>query len=352
MVEQEKISFGTDQIVSFAERIRTEKAAREKRQLNRLSFGISFFDDALNGIQNDLVLVGASSGVGKTELSTHIATTNAGKGKRVHFFALEAEPNEIEQRIKYKYLAQMMFRGLIPKPIPGKTIDYADWYDGKYNAAWGPYEAEADAFLAATYPTLFTMYREFGTFTADDFARQLLAIQDETDLVIIDHFHYFDFEDQNENRAMKETVKKIRDIALLTQKPIVLVAHVRKKDSRSRQLIPGLEDFHGTSDIGKIGTKAIMLSPCHSVDLNDKTRFPTFMRAVKYRQGSHRTRNLAVCNFSVEANAYENNYHLGTIGHDERGGEIWHPIEDQREIPGWATRAKTFVAPHPHYSRK
>ena len=60
-------------------------------------FGIKYLDAALHGIKpNDLILIGASSGAGKTELCTHIAKTNAKLGKRVRYIALEAEKNEIE----------------------------------------------------------------------------------------------------------------------------------------------------------------------------------------------------------------------------------------------------------------
>jgi replicative DNA helicase len=56
-------------------------------------FGVTYLDAALKGIcPNDLILIGATSGAGKTELCAQIARINAKLGKRVNYIALEAEP--------------------------------------------------------------------------------------------------------------------------------------------------------------------------------------------------------------------------------------------------------------------
>ena len=79
---------------------------RQHRQKNKLlKFGVSFVDDSLLGIlPDDLILVGAPSGVGKTQFCVNLALANVSVGKRVHFFALEAGKYEIERRLKWQIL--------------------------------------------------------------------------------------------------------------------------------------------------------------------------------------------------------------------------------------------------------
>jgi replicative DNA helicase len=89
-------SFGT-----FGDRIKGERAERLQLATRVLSFGVKFLDVALGGIMaRDMVLLGAVTGAGKTTLASVIAETNVERGKRVHYFALEAEHGEIERRIK------------------------------------------------------------------------------------------------------------------------------------------------------------------------------------------------------------------------------------------------------------
>ena len=59
-------------------------------------------------------------------------------------------------------------------------------------------------------------------------------------------------DDPNENRAVKNIVKRIRDVSLAIGVPVIVVAHLRKKDRIPRPLAPDLDDFHGASDITKI----------------------------------------------------------------------------------------------------
>lgn len=337
MTEQKKLDLKLmPEFKRFSDRIREERAERLKNAKNPCKFGIAYLDECLSGIYaNDLIVVGASSGLGKTEIAVHFAITNVLLGKRVHFFALEAEAQEIERRIKYKLIADIFYN--VIRRYSNKSIDYADWYSGKIDEDVAPYEAEVDEMLRETYPTLTTIYRNHGDYTIQDFEKQLLAIQDETDLIIIDHLHYFDSDEQNENKAVKEIVKKIRDLALQLGKAIVLISHVRKKDRRWKQLVPSLEDFHGSSDIGKIATKAITLAPCRS-GASDKTKFPTFISVVKNRTGSSRTRCLALTTFDVTKNKYSEEYYLGV----ETNESEFEAFKSTAQIPHWATSAKIY----------
>jgi DnaB-like helicase C terminal domain len=320
-----------DNLKLFRDRVTDERIQRISQSSECLSFGVKFLDECLGGIySNDLIIYGAKTGIGKTQLATITAMANASAGKRVHFFALEAEANEIERRIKYQILAEAFFKHL-KKDFPTVHLNYMDWYYGKLDQSLGKVEPEIDAMMKDLYPNLWTFYRT-GDFTVQDFEKQILAIQDQTDLVIVDHLHYFDFEDDNENRAMKATVKKIRDLALLIGKPVILIAHMRKSDRRAKQVVPGADEFHGSSDITKIATKVVTLAPCLESE-GRGNRWPTYIRAVKCRVDGARTKYVGLTSFNADTNTYERKYYLGKLNPSE---EAYQAVEAEENLPYWA----------------
>jgi hypothetical protein len=332
-----------------ATRAKEERAERVAQAGRLLSYGVEFLDDATGGIgPNDLVLVGAKSGAGKTQLVANIAGTNARAGKRVAMFALEAEPNEIERRLKYALLARAYQAS--HKGQHAKMIDYASWRHGKLEQELGSFEAGANAMMQQQYSTLKTIYRQGGDYGVGELERDIVRLAPEVDLIILDHLHYVDLDGDNENAAMKAVVKKLRDLALMLGKPIVVVAHMRKSfSSKNAPLLPSLEDFHGSSDIIKIATTAIILGPCWEMPafngpapdmfFEDKARttaaalWPTYFRIAKYRLEGSRLRFSAIAWFDTKLGTYRKNYALGELV----SGEChWRPIEKR---PHWAQHA-------------
>ena len=97
---------------TFAQHLDENRNLRRENAEKCLTFGVEYLDRALGGIfPRDLVLVGADTGIGKTELVTGIARANArkpplGLGKRVHGFFLECDDGEIQERIKWRLLSE------------------------------------------------------------------------------------------------------------------------------------------------------------------------------------------------------------------------------------------------------
>lgn len=316
----------TTGFLSFDERLVKERFKRLDLQNRGLSFGVSYLDDALGGIYpNDLVVLTAKTGLGKSQLGMLTALSNARAGKRVHFFALEAEEYEIERRVKYQMIADKFFS---MQNRPDIRLNYLDWYYGNLDEALTEIEISIDR-LGKIHPSLNVFYRS-REFDVKEFERLFFAIKDETDLVIVDHLHYFDIEDENENRAMKEIVKKVRDCALLSGKPIILVAHVRKTDKRLRQLMPDIEDLHGSSDIGKIATKVITIAP-HGEILPGNLR-TTFMSVLKCRADGSRSRTVAAMAYNLITQRYEQEYSVGKLSFDGSEFEKF----TGKDIPFWA----------------
>lgn len=322
--------FGLD-FKAAPERLEAEAGERAALLARRIHTNVDFLDHMLGGIlPHDLVLLGARTGAGKTALASMIAESCSRTGRRVHYFALEAEPSEIERRIKFRAFARRVVERL---PHEAHRLDYADWYSGDLEDVFT--RVERDIRDDLVLPNLFTYYR--GTeFTADSMDRLFRAVQDQTDLIILDHLHYVDIaDDVSENRAVKDVVKRIRDVALSIGKPVLVIAHLRKRDRNSQSLVPDLDDFHGTSDITKIATKVVLIGPA-----TDRPRppgrpwaFPTYVHVPKDRMRG-RSGIGAVLSFDARTGAYEPGYEVGRFNAD---CTKWEKL-GEREIPLWLAR--------------
>ena len=320
-----------DSFVDYALALRREQADRLVNADGLLSFGVNYLDDCLGGLpRNSLLLLGAKTGAGKTHLATQIAHHNASEGKRVHYFALEAEPNEIQRRMKYQLLAAWWY-GKPWDERRGPQLNFIDWCNRRFGDQFDKQEREIDAYLQEGYKNLKTYYRKRTDFTVGWFRKVFEGIQAETDLVIVDHLHYFDFDDDSENRALKTAMKGIRDAALLANKPVILLAHMRKKERGSKCCLPDLDDFMGSSDLTKIATDVVLIGPGQAVGKGDT--WPTLVRAAKCRRDMSRSRFVGVCGFDSKQVRYNEKYYVARWFD---GMENVKPLEHRDQLPYWA----------------
>lgn len=312
-------------------RLADERAKRLALAARAVSYHHSFLDDALRGIlPHDLVLIGAETGAGKTDLALSIAKGNATAGKRSHYIALEAEPDEIERRIKYGLIVELATAARHPRL---GELNYPDWCFGRCEHVAAEYDAAASALIIERFGKLRTYYRadSFG----DEHIRRLFAAArfDKSELITLDHAHYIDLDaDDNEHRAFKATVKLIRDTALEVGIPVVLVAHLRKRDQRARRLVPHVEDFHGSSDLTKICTQVIQLAPAHDVTPAKWWSAPTYFAIPKDRRGGALP-FVGLCNFDTRFRSYAPGYTLGRLTDH---GTKWDEVR-RLDVPRWAT---------------
>lgn len=298
-----------------------------------LSFGINFLDESTGGVlPNDIIAVGAPSGVGKTAFCCNMAAANIVKGKKVHLFALEASENEIERRMKYPIIADLYYSDMVRKPLR-KPFNFRNWYLGFLIDEMYEYEIKAAEIFEEKYKNIFLFYKN-GDFGSDQFIQNVMSIASQTDLIIVDHIHYFDFDDDNENRAIKNLVKTARTLGNELQKPIVLVGHLRKKDRGNDDLVAGMEEFHGSSDFYKISTKVLTISPGNPT--LDGKGFETYFRVPKNRIDGSPTRFSARCIFDTKKGVYEEKYDLGHANQSRINGfkEL-----DSDLLPDWAVSA-------------
>lgn len=323
---------------SSSERLKDERTARRELVARELHFGVAYLDDAFGGIMpNDLVLLGARSNVGKTAMATIIAQQNARCGKRVTYFALEAEEREIERRMKYATLAEKVFAQATWQQR--ERMSFRDWWRGLLDDFIEPYEIEADADVARLFGTMETYYRGLD-FNIDHLERMFRAVQDRSDLIILDHLHYVDIDgDQSENQAYKAIVKKIRDISLTIGIPVLVIAHLRKKTIGSKSLAPDLDDFHGSSDITKIATKCVLLAAAHDQPPPKPWLWKTYVTIPKDRMDGSNRNFAALMAFNARTGMYEADYELGRFS---PGNEKFAALAAY-DMPRWATRNRPAV---------
>jgi archaellum biogenesis ATPase FlaH len=303
----------------------TEIEARRDARKNLIPFGISFLDDALAGIMpHDLVLIGAPSAIGKTQLCVLIANAGLMSGKNVHYIALEAEPQEIERRIKYRIFADMFYHA-------NQTgyVNSRDWRLGDYLKTHESIETEAAQFFEKGYKQLFMKYKP-DVFGIEQLIEAVTTNADKTDLIIVDHVHYFDFEGDNENKSMKEIATTARKLALEMGKPIILIAHLRKRDRGNPDLCADMEEFHGSSDLFKIATKVITIAPG---GVTEKGKCETYFRIPKNRMDGSVNRYIGRLFYDPRKETYEKQYRIGLASATKQDGftEL-----DHNRYPKWA----------------
>lgn len=321
----------TDTFHTMPVRLIGERTERAEFSGKALNYHHPFLDDCLRAIlPHDLVLLVAPSGLGKTELALAIAMENAKKEYRVGYFALEAEPRELERRTKFAWLSAEVYRRNHARK---HELNYVDWLLHRCEDLIGPeLDEQADRAMHALFGSLWTYYRG-EKFTQQTIREQIEKWHHQFDLIVVDHLHYVDADDDaNENRAMQETVKTIRDVSLRIGKPVLVVAHLRKREQRLKQLMPHLEDVLGSKHITNICTQVITLERATGIEASKWWLSPTFMSVLKDRRAGAPP-FVALTHFDRRTRRYEANYTLGRV---IKSGTEWDPLKPG-DAPSWAT---------------
>lgn len=343
-IKKIEASFGVDpdRFKSSADRTFDEERGREDGAKNAIPYeGLSFLKDSLRSIlPGEVLLLGAGTGVGKTQLAKILAQHVAMTGKRVHYIALEAEDNEIERRMKFGFMSKW-YR----EEHPGGAfcnINYSNFVHEDLKTEFGPYEKRANDLLVNNYKTLHTYYKVKDDFGIDELDRELVNLAGKTDLVILDHIHYVDLDGHNETAAMSALIKRIKNLSSALKIPVVCVAHVKKPDKIKgvAPIVPSLDDFYGASNLTKIALTAIMLAPAVGI-ISSNTRgygVPTFFRVLKCRLDRTQTDYTGVCYFNILDGEYTDYYSLGKLN---RMCTKWTP--EKSNFPYWVDHNKICI---------
>ncbi len=333
--------------LEFDEAFRRE--AEQRRDINSdklCTYGITPLDDALVAIaNNELVVIGADSGAGKSEIALHLAQHNAKKGKKVALYYLEGSYQEAIARMKWKDIADEYYTNYTHYGI---DMDYRRWILNKnQDKLLLDVEAKIYEKYKDKYQNNIILYSTKDGLTLDmlissllDFHKFILApigspfsLTDEydLDLVIIDHLQYFSLtQAENEISEITKILRTVKNITDNYHIPVVLISHLRKR-SKDRGL-PDQEDFYGSSNIPKISTTSIILSPATTNEDLSEGIFPTYLRIVKSRIGI-RPNYAILVNFDLKKRKYDTCYQLFSV--NEKGQIAPEPVTENK-LPKWA----------------
>jgi len=293
----------------------------ETRPEQMLKYPIEYLNEALGGMsKSELIVIGADSGVGKTECVNSIAFENAGKGKEVYLFSLEGDRYEVINRQRYKEYMRMV----AATKRWDMSITYRDFIQGnipaeKRDKVRGEILA-LDEMFKAKYKTLHIYSRE-DALDMDRFEAHL-ALIGRADLIILDHLHYFDFKSKDEYGEINEIMKRMKGLQDRYRVPIVLVSHLRKKDKT--RVFPDQNDFHGSSNIVKQADTCIVLAHIEAQSEEDNAEYKQQVKTNKYETGIRVAKSrtgfpsklLGIVTFDMNTRQYDDRYSMAVCGNN------------------------------------
>ena len=225
-------------------------AKRRARNIDNICrYGIKILDDYLWWIsENELVVIGAGSWIGKTELSSSIAIHNAMRWKKVALFSLEWDMWELV----YRYFQ----REINLK----RTENFLKWPEYRLNLK--NVELEEDRTLENIPKELEENLFIFDKSFIPDRTKLLQLMKDmynQVDLFVIDHLHYLDFW-ADERNGLSDIIKWVKEMTEILNKPVIMVSHLSRAYATQNRL-PTKSDLHGSSNIEKNANTIVLLTP-------------------------------------------------------------------------------------------
>jgi len=301
-------------------------------------FGISCLDDCFVGIKkNDLIVCGAPSGTGKTEILTNIACNNASKGKKVYFFALESYPREIERRIAYKIASNKFFED---ENRPKIRISFMAYENNMVDKAFKPYAIFGETEAETLYrENLKICLRGKNGYNVNHFVEEFSELNLLADLILVDHINYFDqIGKMSEYENLTYAAKKINEMVNIHSVPVIVAAQLNRNWTKDKPIVPDLDSIHGTSNIAKEATKVFFITKNKSENQPRANYLsPTYIHAAKNRSNGDTNKYVLEVNFDFRNNSYEQNYFIGELSYDRTSINKYLQFENK---PCWAKSAQ------------
>ena len=220
-------------------------------------YHIPWLNEKLGAIfPSELIVVGADAGIGKSQFVIDLALHNAARGKRVLFYQLEMSNETVADRA--------MVRRIID--LSGEVLEPKDYHMNNLSPAQ---LATLDQALAAEQEIGENLTVYEGAFLdLEGFLESFEQQGPKSDIVMIDHLHYFTGSGENYSVELGNIMRAIKTLTNVSGVPIVVVSHLVKLEKGKE---PELHHFYGSSNIGKESTTAIMLA--RDIEHNNTTIF-------------------------------------------------------------------------------
>jgi archaellum biogenesis ATPase FlaH len=219
---------------------------KKRRSEDLCEYHIPWINDVLGAIfPTDLIVVGADSGQGKSEVVLNLAYHNALRGKKILYYQLEMDNAEIIHRRRISRMNQL---------LGDRYIRNKDYYLNNMT------DDQKKAFTIAvreenSISDKIMIYNGDGL-NLNKFLETFKAYGYKSDLVVVDHLHYFSMNSENQSQEIGLIMREIKKLTR-SGTPIVLVSHLVKRNKNNE---PDQNDFFGSSNIGKEATACIMLA--------------------------------------------------------------------------------------------
>ncbi len=333
---------------------RAERTNRLRLAAGSIRYNIAFLDEALGGIMpNDLVVFGAGTGIGKTQLAAALALSAISQGRQVLLYALEAGHLEIHSRIKYMRIAEYFYshRSEFPSNV---HLNYFDWHRGKLDNVFDVLEYKIADELKSELALLQILSPTHGDFSA----RTITSLTKEwssASLVLLDHLHKLNLEEEvtenkktqfvPENIGIKRAVSELRDFVNTHETPVIAFSHLRKATFSNKMIIPTIEELHGSSEISKQANAVVTFAKARRVVDKEKNEFKltpghTFVRINKARNGAD------ACTHYAAIMMYDLGRHAYSPGYIPCECDYWAtevtPLKSKAELAHWMENAQIF----------
>lgn len=213
------------------------------------------------GIFDRVTMITSSTDNGKTTLTSDIMRSIIEQGYKVCAFFGEDTPRESRDRI-YRQSTEYSPENIIYKPyyVNGKQTNC-----GEYFLSDEAYKKAEERFKDKLF-----LYNTKADASVDEILEgfEQARLQHGCKVFVIDNVEQFEFSSDNENKAIKDIVIKIRDYAINNKVHIFLVAHLRKTEREV--VLPDLNDVKGTSAMVNIAKNVLIVLRMDKIDHNSK----------------------------------------------------------------------------------
>lgn len=202
------------------------------------------------GIFDRVTMITSSTDNGKTTLCSDIIRSIIEQGYKVCAFFGEDTPRESRERI-YRQATEYSSENIIYKQyiVNGKQTNC-----GEYFLSDEAYAKADEKFKGKLF-----LYNTKANASVDEILEGFEEARKQNDckVFVIDNVEQFEFSSDNENKAIKDIVIKIRDYAINNKVHIFLVAHLRKTEREI--ILPDLNDVKGTSAMVNIAKNVLIV---------------------------------------------------------------------------------------------
>lgn len=207
--------------------------------------GIESLDTATGGLQRTLTIIGALPGVGKSALLASIVRNMAASGRKVGFFSLEDEASWLTNRLTADAAKVSLF-ALTSKPL----------YEAQQERvvrAWGGIMEMLGRVIVDDTPLM----------TVDQIvaSARSMVVNDGVEAILIDHLGEIKL--NRSDRHDLDVIEVLQQLRVLSKRykiPVVIAAHLKRRQGLDLNTKPELTDFAFSSGLERMARVALGLS--------------------------------------------------------------------------------------------